>query len=112
LAVYDISVLSNIPLAVADLLSSTAPPQRLRPLFCIGVHDIPLLEDDLRAQKAAAATPGSEDAGEEKGCGWIACTTDSILAMKSSKSSVSRVLLSFMVALGGKCLKKPQTSKG
>ncbi len=84
--VYDISVLSNIPLAVSDLLASTAPPQRLRPLFSIGVHDIPLLEEDLRASKAAYTTPGSEqlEAQDETGSGWIACTTDSILAMKST----------------------------
>ncbi|OWO92947.1 hypothetical protein B2J93_3111 [Marssonina coronariae] len=84
--VYDISVLSNIPLAVCDLLASTAPPQRLRPLFSIGVHDIPLLEEDLRLSKATAMADGS-DASEykdESGCGWIACTTDSILAMKST----------------------------
>lgn len=86
MAVYDISVLSNIPLAVGDLLASTAPPQRLRPLFSIGVHDIPLLEEDLRAAKAAAATSESSisEHRDEPGCGWIACTTDSILAMKSS----------------------------
>jgi hypothetical protein len=84
--VYDISVLSNIPLAVSDLLASTAPPQRLRPLFSIGVHDIPLLEEDLRVSKAAVTTPGSDQAEtrDEPGCGWIACTTDSILAMKSA----------------------------
>ena len=79
-------MLSNIPLAVTDLLASTAPPQRLRPLFSIGVHDIPLLEEDLRASRAAAATPGSEqpELRDEPGNGWIACTTDSILAMKSA----------------------------
>ncbi|KAG0646798.1 AVL9-related family protein 2, partial [Hyphodiscus hymeniophilus] len=84
--VYDLSLLSNIPLAVSDLLSTNAPPQRLRPLFSIGVHDIPLLEEDLRASKAAATTPGSENtySRDEQGCGWIACTTDSILAMKST----------------------------
>jgi hypothetical protein len=84
--VYDLSVLSNIPLAVSDLLSANAPPQRLRPLFSIGVHDIPLLEEDLRASKAAATSPTSENtySQDEQGCGWIACTTDSILAMKST----------------------------
>ncbi|CZS99773.1 uncharacterized protein RAG0_08096 [Rhynchosporium agropyri] len=87
--VYNISVLSNIPLAVSDLLAPTAPPQRLRPLFSIGVHDIPLLEEDLRLSKAAALTPSSDasdasEARDEPGCGWIACTTDSILAMKSA----------------------------
>lgn len=84
--VYDISVLSNIPLAVSDLLAPNAPPQRLRPLFCIGVHDIPLLEEDLRASKATTTSLTSEqsDTIDESGCGWIACTTDSILAMKSA----------------------------
>jgi len=50
------------------------------------VHDIPQLEEDLRASKAAAITPGPEDTvnGGDTGCGWIACTTDSILAMKST----------------------------
>lgn len=50
------------------------------------MHDIPLLEEDLRASTAAATTPdpdGPEDR-DEAGCGWIACTTDSILAMKST----------------------------
>ncbi|PBP22762.1 DUF2347 superfamily protein [Diplocarpon rosae] len=84
--VYDISVLSNIPLAVSDLLAPTAPSQRLRPLFSIGVHDIPLLEEDLRLSQATATTTGSETSEykDESGCGWIACTTDSILAMKST----------------------------
>lgn len=86
--VYDLSVLSNIPLAVSDLLAANAPSQRLRPLFSIGVHDIPLLEEDLKASEAPAAA-GTPDSGEADymdatGCGWIACTTDSILAMKSA----------------------------
>lgn len=84
-SVYDISVLSNVPLAVTDLLSATAPPTRLRPLFTIGVHDIPLLEADLLASKQPPVTsPGSSlTENEDLGHGWIACTTDSILAMKS-----------------------------
>ncbi|KAA8568377.1 hypothetical protein MFRU_029g00950 [Monilinia fructicola] len=83
--VYDISVLSNIPLAVSDLLEPTAPPQRLRPLFSIGVHDIPLLEDDLKASKRRATSEDTiqTDGRDEPGCGWIACTTDSILATKT-----------------------------
>ncbi|TAQ87566.1 hypothetical protein B7494_g4094 [Chlorociboria aeruginascens] len=82
---YDISVLSNIPLAVSDLLSSTSPPQRLHPLFSIGVHDIPFLEEDLRISLATTSTSGpSKSHRNEQGCGWIACTTDSILAMKSA----------------------------
>lgn len=86
MSVYDLSVLSNIPLAVSDLLVSTANPQRLRPLFSIGIHDIPLLEEDLRASKAPSTAHESdeEEDKDELGCGWIACTTDSILATKSS----------------------------
>lgn len=82
---YDISVLTNIPLAVNDLLAPTAPPQRLRPLFSIGVHDIPFLEDDLKASRSqpVVETEEEEDA-EESGRGWIACTTDDILAIKKS----------------------------
>lgn len=79
--VYDISILSNIPLAVTDLLAANAPPQRLRPLFSIGIHDIPLLEEDLRASQAATS---DSDEDTDEGYGWIACTTDSILAMKKT----------------------------
>lgn len=84
---YDLSVLSNIPLAVSDLLATDAPPQRLRPLFSIGVHDIPLLEEDLRASKERLLATTEDEAVEtrdEIGYGWIACTTDSILAMKNN----------------------------
>lgn len=84
-SVYDISILSNIPLAVGDLLSPTASPQKLRPLFSIGVHDISFLEEELRASKVTSPTQDSDaEALEENSHGWIACTTDSILGMKSS----------------------------
>ena len=79
---YDVSVLSNIPLAVTDLLAPTAPPQRLRPLFSIGVHDIPFLEDDLKASTSQPVIENEDEDGlEEAGRGWIACTTDDILTM-------------------------------
>lgn len=82
-AVYDISVLSNIPLSVSELLSPASPAQRLRPLFTIGVHDIPFLVDDHEASKRQNST--DEHAVEDdSGTGWIACTTDSILAMKDT----------------------------
>ena len=76
--VYDISVLANVPLSVVDLLEVSAPVQRLRPLFTIGVHDIPWLVED----RDAAKRPSRDDAVEEDDAGWVACTTDSILAMK------------------------------
>lgn len=74
--VYDISILSNIPLSVTDILDPDAPIQRLRPLFTVGVHDIPSL--------AEHPVPKDDDTAvvEDSGCGWIACTTDSILAVK------------------------------
>ncbi|KAK8089456.1 hypothetical protein PG997_004417 [Apiospora hydei] len=77
--VYDISILSNIPLSTYELLSPDCPPHRLRPLFTVGVHDIPFLIDTAKpkAQEELDVPPDTE-------AGWIACTTDSILAMKDT----------------------------
>ncbi|KAK0629868.1 hypothetical protein B0T17DRAFT_615594 [Bombardia bombarda] len=83
--VYDISVLSNIPLSVCDIVEPSAPVQRLRPLFNIGVHDISYLLEHQAATKQHANRNPNDDAAtssEESGPGWVACTTDSILAMK------------------------------
>ncbi|OAQ89419.1 hypothetical protein VFPFJ_05828 [Purpureocillium lilacinum] len=80
--VYDISILSNIPLSISDSLPASAPSPRLRPLFAIGVHDIPFLMEDFEASKRRA--DGEDDEDGEAGSGWIACTTDSILAMKDT----------------------------
>ncbi|SPO01103.1 uncharacterized protein DNG_03850 [Cephalotrichum gorgonifer] len=78
--VYDLSVLSNIPQSVADLLPAEAPTHRLRPLFTIGVHDIPaLMQEQTRREGDDDVTLRDEILG-----GWIACTTDSILAMKDT----------------------------
>jgi hypothetical protein len=83
--VYDLSILSNIPMAVSELLSADAPPQRLRPLFSVGIHDIPFLEEDLKASKKPAPLVNlNSDDEQEAGCGWIACTTDDILTVKDS----------------------------
>ena len=75
-------MLSNIPLSVTDILPSSAPTQRLRPLFSIGVHDIPFLMEDFEASKRERSSEDAVD--DESGSGWIACTTDSILAMKDT----------------------------
>ncbi|OAR00407.1 hypothetical protein LLEC1_01350, partial [Akanthomyces lecanii] len=79
--VYNLSVLSNIPLSIADELPPSSTSTRLRPLFTIGVHDIPFLVEDHQAAKRQSLNP---DADDESGCGWIACTTDSILAVKDT----------------------------
>ncbi|KAH8176310.1 hypothetical protein LIA77_04728 [Sarocladium implicatum] len=81
--VYNISVLSNIPLSVMDFLPSDSPTQRLRPLFTIGVHDIPFLMEDAEASKRRK-DPNEAAVDDDAGTGWIACTTDSILAMKDT----------------------------
>lgn len=80
--VYNISVLSNIPQATLDLLPSSSASRRLRPLFSIGVHDIPFLTED--AKKRSENTDGASDSASEAAAGWIACTTDSILSKKDT----------------------------
>ncbi|KAK4193621.1 hypothetical protein QBC35DRAFT_1537 [Podospora australis] len=83
--VYDISILSNIPLPVCDVVDSSAPVQRLRPLFTIGVHDISYLlehQATLKQRPNCDDDPSDPASSEENASGWVACTTDSILAMK------------------------------
>lgn len=80
--VYNISVLANVPSSVFDFLDPSAPYPRLRPLFTIGVHDIPFLMADNASKRPG---PGPEQQPSPLGdasSGWIACTTDSILAIK------------------------------
>lgn len=72
--------MSNIPQATLDLLPSSSASHRLRPLFSIGVHDIPFLTED--AKKRSETTDGASDSDSEARAGWIACTTDSILSKK------------------------------
>lgn len=60
--VYNFSVLSSFPRSLLPYIAETRPAARgLRPLFNVGVADIPTLT--------------SKD-------GWIACTTDDVLASK------------------------------
>lgn len=69
-------------MATSVLLSSSSPSHRLRPLFSIGVHDIPFLAEDAKCgRNTDAATSDSES---EAGTGWVACTTDSILSKKDT----------------------------
>lgn len=65
---------------MADLLSSE--PSRLRPLFSVGVHDIPFLEEEAKKIKTPAPLPQERDRlGGEQGS-WVACTTDEVLYLK------------------------------
>ncbi|CRG89339.1 hypothetical protein PISL3812_06375 [Talaromyces islandicus] len=64
--VYGLSLLSSLPQSLSSLLNpGGALPLRPRPLFNIGIHDIPFLSEASNSSS-----------------GWIACTTDNVLAMK------------------------------
>ena len=75
--VYDISILSGIPSSVCELLPLEPLPTRLRPLFAVGVHDMPILAVGSRDQP-----PNSSVTDEGMDYGWVANTTDDILALK------------------------------
>ncbi|KAI4248927.1 MAG: hypothetical protein L6R40_000939 [Gallowayella cf. fulva] len=75
--VYNISILSTLPSALHPLLPLSPLPTRLRPLFSIGVHDIPTLTTGSRD-----ASPQENLAAEGQAYGWVACTTDGILGTK------------------------------
>ena len=51
----------------------------IRPLFAIGVHDIPSLQDQIRVNDEFMS---STDGLPNPHLGWIACTTDGILEVK------------------------------
>ncbi|KAJ4411737.1 hypothetical protein N0V82_008921 [Gnomoniopsis sp. IMI 355080] len=80
--VYNISILANVPSSVFDLLEPSAPTQRLRPLFTIGVHDIPFLMADGASKRPGPGPQQHPSPLGDASSGWIACTTDSILAIK------------------------------
>jgi hypothetical protein len=71
--VYNISILSNIPSSVTELIPLEPLPTRLQPLFSVGIHDI----DEL-SQKGRA-----KDDADDPGYGWIACSTDDVLTIKT-----------------------------
>ncbi|KAK2733619.1 hypothetical protein FQN55_003301 [Onygenales sp. PD_40] len=69
--VYDLSLLSSLPQSLLPLLPPTASPAlRPRPLFSIGIHDMPYLSSLPRPTITDPDT-----------C-WIACTTDRVLSLK------------------------------
>lgn len=71
--VYDLSIFSNVPPSLTDVLPTPNSLLRIRPLFNVGIHDIPELGKKKEDDSAAAVL---EDEG------WLACTTDDILATK------------------------------
>lgn len=77
--VYDVSILSSIPSYVSERLPLEPLPTKLQTLFSIGVHDI---EDLTRGTRNKSGTNGGILDGDPD-FGWIACTTDDVLATKS-----------------------------
>ncbi|KAL8973673.1 MAG: hypothetical protein Q9197_002071, partial [Variospora fuerteventurae] len=75
--VYSISILSTLPSALHSLLPLSPLPTRLRPLFSVGVHDIPTLFTGSRTSQ-----PSESLASGGQAYGWVACTTDDILGLK------------------------------
>ena len=75
---YDISILSGIPRSVADLLPLEPLPTRLYTLFAVGVHDMQSLANGSRDQ-----LPDSTATDDGMGYGWVANSTDDILATKT-----------------------------
>ncbi|KAJ5491065.1 hypothetical protein N7539_002632 [Penicillium diatomitis] len=72
--VYDLSLLASLPNSLLQVLpADNVLPLRPRPLFNVGIHDIP----DLASYDAAGSTHNVE-----KDPSWIACSTDSVLCMK------------------------------
>lgn len=74
--VYNLSVLSSIsPRDAEHLAPGTEDLLRLPSLFSIGVHDIPFLEE-------LGNPKGGHAPGNQATEGWVACTTDEIIATK------------------------------
>ncbi|KAF7118757.1 hypothetical protein CNMCM5793_008381 [Aspergillus hiratsukae] len=70
---YDLSLLASVPVYLLPLLPPGGSlPARPRALFNIGIHDIPYLSSFANVS-----------AKTEPDAAWIACSTDSVLSMKS-----------------------------
>ncbi|KAF2469729.1 uncharacterized protein BDR25DRAFT_288099 [Lindgomyces ingoldianus] len=82
--VYDLSVLSSLPSSLSDLLPPGSETlHRLRSLFSLGIHDIPLLEKLRTPSPEDDQSSGIELDSQGPGShGWVACTTDEIIATK------------------------------
>ena len=71
---YDLSLLASLPNSLLQVLpADNLLPLRPRPLFNVGIHDIP----NLASYDTSRSTLNSE-----KDPSWIACSTDSVLSMK------------------------------
>jgi hypothetical protein len=92
--VYDLSVFATTPLSLANsLVLPWESLVRLRPLFAIGIHDIPMLEKMASPPRSPPESSRNSNLGvdtavfgqeqDDEQLGWVACTTDEILVMKT-----------------------------
>jgi Domain of unknown function (DUF4484)/DENN domain-containing protein 11 len=87
--VYDLSIFATTPLSLANsLVLPSESMVRLGPLFAIGIHDIPMLEKLSSPQSSQPTSSANshlerEEGQQEDQLGWVACTTDEIIAMKT-----------------------------
>jgi hypothetical protein len=78
--VYDLSILCSLPSSLSSTIPLPSPSSaRLQPLFNVGIHDIPFLSKYAPTNSSQTVQPPASD---DLGLGWIACTSDEILAMK------------------------------
>jgi len=79
--VYDLSILASLPRSLLSCLPADASPElRLRPLYSVGIQDIPYLSEN------------PQEADRETHHGWVACTTDDVLSSKPQCFDVLVVL--------------------
>lgn len=77
--VYNLSVLSNIPPPLADVIRTEGSLFSSRPLFNVGIHDIA----NLSKEPDKDENDEGSDTAHDMQSGWIACSTDDILATKT-----------------------------
>jgi Domain of unknown function (DUF4484)/DENN domain-containing protein 11 len=65
---------------VTDLIPLEPLPYRLQPLFSIGVHDI----DEVAGRTSLENGNTDGEPNMDDGFGWVACTTDNVLATKQN----------------------------
>ncbi|KAI9725879.1 MAG: hypothetical protein M1828_002508 [Chrysothrix sp. TS-e1954] len=80
--VYLLSVLTSLPYPLAEAIEDSEGLSQSMALFLVGTHDIPFLQDlAARRVEQLSCEPGIESHTEARR-GWIACTSDKLLAYK------------------------------
>lgn len=93
--VSTIAGLAKLPNSTSDLISDSRKAP-IKPLYAVGVHDIPIFEEEARhlnqstsSSPFTSARDSNVDLSIPRGAGWIACTTDGILKTKTALYDIS-----------------------